>query len=144
MELTGTWRAQIADDELRRSWLDDPDDAAWEPIDVPGHWRSTSAFSDTDGPLLYRIRFDHTRPTDGERHWLVLDGIFYQGDVWLDGGYVGDTEGVLLPPPVRGHRSPRRRSEHVLGVEVACAPQTDRTREAQHHRRLPALGLPRP
>jgi beta-mannosidase len=97
MELAAQWRAAIADEELRRSWLDTHDDHDWEPISVPGHWRGDAAFADADGPLLYRTRFDHDGP--GARRALVapLRGVFYQGDVWLDGGYVGDTEGYFFP-----------------------------------------------
>ena len=126
MELSGTWRALVADDELRRTWLDDHEDAAWEPIEVPGHWRSTPAFSETNGPLLYRTRFDHDRPAPHDRHWLVLDGIFYQGDIWLDGGYVGDTEGYFFPHEFEVTEALSARSEHLLGVEATCAAQTDR------------------
>ncbi|MCB0977651.1 MAG: hypothetical protein KDB02_09350, partial [Acidimicrobiales bacterium] len=107
MELDGPWEAVVADDDVRRTWLDheDPDPSTivdgpdpdleaevpdWQPIRVPGHWRSTPHFADSDGPLLYRLRFDHPAPAPGERYWLRIEGIFYQGDVWLDGGYVGD------------------------------------------------------
>ncbi len=127
MELSGTWQAVVADDELRRTWLDEPDSPSWEPIDVPGHWRSTPAFAETDGPLLYRTRFDHDRPTAGERSWLVLDGVFYQGDVWLDGGYVGDTEGYFFPHQFEVTEALRGRTEHLLGVEATCARPADRT-----------------
>ena len=61
MDLSGDWRATVADDELRRTWLDGDADAAWEPISVPGHWRSTAAFADNDEPLLYRTAFEHAR-----------------------------------------------------------------------------------
>ena len=98
MELAGTWRALIADDELRRTWLDRSDDDDWEPVDVPGHWRSTPAFADTDGPaaLPHPVR---PRAPAARGAALVgsLDGLFYQGDVWLDGAYVGDTEGYFFP-----------------------------------------------
>ena len=68
MELTGTWRAAVADDDLRRTWHDDDfDDAGWEPVEVPGHWRSRPAFADGDGPLLYRRRFDAMGPAEGRR-----------------------------------------------------------------------------
>src|SRR3546814_10480566 len=84
MDLTGTWRAAVADDDLRRTWHDDEfDDSSWESIEVPGHWRSTPAFADSDGPLLYRRQLEAPAPTDGRRSWLTLDGLFYQGDVWL-------------------------------------------------------------
>ena len=80
--LTGQWRAAIADDDLRRTGIGlDLDDSSWEPVTVPGHWRSVPAFADSNGPLLYRTRFDQALPERDERRWVVLDGIFYQGDV---------------------------------------------------------------
>ena len=96
IDLSGTWRAAISDEVLRRDFAEpDLDDDGWEPIDVPSHWRSTPAFADTDGPLLHRTSFDAPRPAAGTRAWLVFDGLFYQGDVWLDGAYLGDTEGYF-------------------------------------------------
>ena len=71
----------------------------------PGHWRSTPAFADADGPLCTARRFDAAAPAHGRRRWLVLDGVFYQGDVWLDGAYLGDTEGYFQPHALRGHRA---------------------------------------
>jgi beta-galactosidase/beta-glucuronidase len=98
IDLSGTWRAAPADEGLRRDFPGvDFDDGAWAALDVPGHWRSSPAFAEHDGPLLYRRRFDAGAPGDGRRAWLTLDGLFYQGDVWLDGGYVGDTEGYFAP-----------------------------------------------
>ena len=44
MELVGPWEAVVADEERRRTWLDDGDDAGgagWQPIVVPGHEDST-------------------------------------------------------------------------------------------------------
>ena len=101
MDLTGTWRAAVADEALRRSWQEDDFDASgWEAIEVPGHWRSTPAFADEDGPLLYRRSFEADAPADQRRSWLGFDGLFYQGDVWLDGAYLGDTEGYFVPHTV--------------------------------------------
>jgi beta-mannosidase len=132
MELGGgSWRAIVADEDRRRTWLDDTTDAdadhGWEPVAVPGHWRSSPAFADTDGPLLYRTRFEHDRPAEGERWWLRFDGLFYQGDVWLDGGYVGDTEGYFFPHTFEVTDALADRTEHTLGVELTCSPQRDRT-----------------
>lgn len=127
MRELGGWRAAIADDELRRVFADPSfDDGSWEQIAVPGHWRSCSAFADSDGPLLYRSAFDHRTPDDDERWWLTFEGIFYQGDVWLDGAYLGDTEGYFMPHTFDITEQLSRRAEHTLAVEVACAPQTDR------------------
>lgn len=155
MELDRSWEAIIADDEARRRWLDEPisgsdhrphdhdssdqdashrdgddggpvEEPRWQPVQVPGHWRDDGAFADSDGPLLYRTRFEHPGPAGDERWWLVFDGVFYQGDVWLDGTYVGDTEGYFFPHGFEVTEALADRSDHVLGVEVTCAPQTDR------------------
>lgn len=128
MDLSGRWHALPADEDLRRTWLDDDvDDAGWEPIEVPGHWRSTPAFAHSDGPLLHRGRFTYGRPAGDDRAWLVLDGCFYQGDVWLDGAYVGDTEGYFFPHGFEVTKALAARTDHVLGVDLTCAPPGDRT-----------------
>src|SRR5690606_14816124 len=129
LELAGTWRAAVADDDLRRASTDaDFDDDAWEALAVPGHWRSAAAFAESDGPLLYRRRFEHPGPSAPDRRlWLTFDGVFYQGDVWLDGGYVGDTEGYFAPHTFEVTEQLAAAREHVLAVEVTCAPQRDKT-----------------
>ena len=128
MELGGTWLAAVADDDLRRAYADpDFDDSGWERLEVPGHWRGTAAFADSDGPLLYRRRFEHPPPADGRRRWLTFDGLFYQGDLWLDGTYLGDTEGYFAPYTFEVSDQLAVGAEHTLAIEVACSPQRDRT-----------------
>ncbi len=128
MDLTGAWRAAPADEDLRRCWQDDGFDASgWEAIDVPGHWRSVPAFADADGSLLYHHTFATPGPAAGRRAWLTFDGIFYQGDVWLDGAYLGDTEGYFAPHTFEVTDALRLRGEHNLAIEVTCAPQPDKT-----------------
>jgi beta-mannosidase len=127
VELSGTWRAAPADHDLRLAAVEpDFDDGAWEPVTVPGHWRCTPAFADADGPLLHRRVFDAEPPADHRRRWLVFDGVFYQGDVWLDGAYLGDTEGYFQPHTFEITDPLRERTEHVVAVEVSCAPQRDK------------------
>ena len=96
-DLGGPWRAALADESLRRAFTDRRSTRGWEPIEVPGHWRSMAAFAEPDGPLLYRTTFEEGRPRLRRAGWLTFDGLFYQGDVWLDGAYLGDTEGYFLP-----------------------------------------------
>ena len=134
VDLGGTWRATEGDEELRRTFcFADHDDqgVAWQNVDVPGHWRSHDAFAASEGPLLYRRRFEAPRPDGDTRAWLVFDGLFYQGDVWLDGDYVGDTEGYFAPHVFDVTAALRARSEHLLGVELACSPEGDLT--AKHN-----------
>lgn len=127
--LDGTWQAVEADEELRRGFASrDIDESNWEPLEVPGHWRSSTAFADCNGPVLYRRHFetDHTNVVGPRRSWLVLDGLFYQGDIWLDGAYVGDTEGYFVRHSFEITRALRETKEHVLAIEATCAPQTNR------------------
>ncbi len=126
MEISGGWRAAIADDELRRLYPDVTfDDSGWAPIDAGSQWRSHPAFAATDGPVLYRTQFEAA--PEGARSWLCFDGIFYTSDVWLDGNYVGDTEGYFVPHAFEVTDALRDRSEHTLALEVACARPDDLT-----------------
>ena len=123
------WHAVVATDANRRAFTEEPIrvDDGWQAIAVPGHWRSHEPFAASDGPLLYRTEFEHEPTREGRRAWITFDGIFYQGDVWLDGTYLGDTEGYFLPHTLEVTELLADRREHVLGVEVTCAPQLDRT-----------------
>jgi beta-mannosidase len=124
MELNGVWRAAHADDDLRRDAIGlDADDSAWAEIDVPGHWRRHPEFATSDGPVLYRRRYEHSGPPEGRRRWLTLGGVFYQADVWLDGAYIGDPEGYFMPHTFDITALSRIGEEHVVAIEVACPPQ---------------------
>jgi beta-mannosidase len=126
MDLGGTWRAKEANDDLRRS-LPDPrlDDSAWSEIQVPGPWRATPAFAASNGPILYRRRFESADIEPRSRLWLTFDGMFYQADVWLDGSYLGDTEGYFAPNSFEVTDHIRARDDHLLAVELACPPEED-------------------
>lgn len=118
------WRVTPADDDLRRDAIGlDVDDATWDEIEVPGHWRCHPRFADSDGPLLYRRRFSFPEPEPGRRRWVTLHGVFYQADVWLDGAYLGDPEGYFFSHSFDVTALSRIGDEHVLAIEVACAPQ---------------------
>jgi len=83
--------------------------------------------TDTDGPVLYRRRFEGPRLDGDRRAFVVLDGVFYFGDVWLDADYLGATEGYFFPHAFEVTEPLRRDEEHVLAVEVGCPRQSDRT-----------------
>lgn len=124
MELAGEWLAMEADDDVRRHGIGlGVDETGWEPLDVPGHWRDNPKFATSDGPIMYRHKFDQGPPTEGRRRWVTLDGILYQSDVWLDGAYLGDSEGYFFPHSFDITALSKLGDEHVLAVEVACAPQ---------------------
>ena len=126
MDLGGKWLAAGSDDDLRRAFADtDFDDSRWDQLDVPGHWRSHPAFASSDGPVLYRRHFTSDPPRPDRRTFLTFDGIFYQGDVWLDGEYLGDTEGYFFPHTFEVTDACAARSDHALAVEVACSRPSD-------------------
>ena len=126
MDLSGSWHAAPADDELRRAFAGGRVEGdAWVPVPVPGHWASVPELADAEGPILYRRSFTAPPPAPDRRTWLVLDGVLYQGDVWLDGRYLGDTEGYFFPHSFEITELLAARPEHDLGVEVSCAPQRD-------------------
>ena len=124
MDLNGEWRAAPATDPLRRAFSspgyspDADSDAGWATVTVPGHWRDQPEFADSDGPLLYRRPFETTAAADGERIWLVLDGVYYGSDIWLDNEYVGSSEGYFAPHEFEITELMAAGGEHVLGVEV--------------------------
>ncbi|MFN3255798.1 MAG: glycoside hydrolase family 2 protein [Ilumatobacter sp.] len=125
MELAGRWVATEADDDVRRFGIGlDADDSSWLRVDVPGHWQHTPAFAASNGPLMYRHRFACDPPPAGRRRWITFDGVFYQADAWLDGAYLGDPEGYFFPHSFDVTQLARIGDEHVLAVEVACAPQS--------------------
>ncbi len=126
MKLGGRWVATEATDDVRRFGIGlDSDDSTWNEIVVPGHWQHDPNFADSNGPLMYRNRFTAPPPADGHRRWITFDGIFYQGDAWLDGAYLGDPEGYFFPHTFDITQLARIDDEHVLAVEIACAPQRD-------------------
>jgi beta-mannosidase len=128
VDLAGSWRAREADDELRRSGTGlEVDDSGWPALDVPGHWRAHPEFAASDGPVLYRRRFEQAPPAAGVRRWVTFDGIFYQADAWLDGAYLGDPEGYFFPHSFDITALTAVSYEHVLAVEVTCSPERGTT-----------------
>jgi beta-mannosidase len=124
MELAGDWLATEADDDVRRHGIGlATDEADWELLNVPGHWRNHPKFATSDGPIMYRHSFNRKPPDEGRRRWVTLDGIFYQADIWLDGAYLGDSEGYFFPHSFDITALSNLGDEHVLAVEVTCAAQ---------------------
>ena len=127
LDLAGAWKVSVAsDDALRTSVGLDTDDSEWPEMNVPGHWQAHPLFATSNGPLLYRRDFTMPAPVDGERRFVVVDGIFYQGDVWLDGAYLGDPEGYFIPHAYDVTALSRLDDEHVLAIGATCSPQRDK------------------
>ena len=125
MKLTGPWRASTASDEMRRTFHQpELDDRAWSEIAVPGHWSSHPEFVEARA-VLHRTRFALNPPDHERRCWLWLDGVCQQGDVWLNGRYVGTTDGYFVSHGFDITKHLEDRSDHLLAVDVSCAPYKD-------------------
>ena len=121
MELSGAWRAAAATEELRRTFHEpELDDRGWAEVEVPGHWSSTPGL-EASRSVLHRTSFSLAPAEDGRRRFLCFDGIAQQGDVWLDGGYVGDTDGYFVPHRFEVTDLLADRDDHVLAVDVNCS-----------------------
>ena len=118
------WRAARSTEQLQRQFSDpDFDDSAWTPIEVPSHWQTNNEFSDFDGTLLYRADLTVPKLQSGQRRWLRFNGLCYAGDVFIDGVYVGQTEGYFTHHRFEITDLLPTAGNSILAVEVA-APQT--------------------
>ena len=130
-ELDGGWLACEAEGDLHQRFVDpDFDETGWEPIPVPGHWRSTPAFAESDGPVLYRHRFPATPLAGRAAAFPHLRGrLLLRRRVARRRLPRGD-RGLLRPPHLRDHRRRPgpggRRASTCLAVEVACPKEADR------------------
>lgn len=118
MELSGTWRAAPAREELRRTFHEPAlDDRDWAEVTVPGHWANTPGLAN-ERAVLHRHRFEMAPIEEGRRRWITLHGLAQQGDVWLNGAYVGDTDGYFVPHQFEITHLMADGSDHLLAVDV--------------------------
>lgn len=129
--LDGVWNAaEVRDEHRSRAIGPSLDHTEWREIQVPGHWADIEPPITTNGPLTYRTTVNTDPTPHGQRRWLTFDGITYQADVWLDGAYLGDTEGYFSPHSFDVTDLWRLSNDHVIAVEVHCPPTEDGARRA--------------
>ncbi len=123
MNLSGSWQVARLNADLEKTGADpELDDSDWQVIDVPSHWAAHPMFQLNRNPLLHRRHFTAEPPEEGRREWLVLEGVLAEGDVWLDGTFVGSTGGYFAPHRFDITTALRERRDHVLAVDVSCPP----------------------
>ena len=124
------WRAERSTELLLRQFSDpDFDDSAWTPIDVPSHWQSNPDFADFDGTLLYRADLTVPALREGQRRWLRFNGLCYDADVFLDGAYVGQTEGYFTHHRFEVTDLVATAGTSVLALEVSAPRTSDRDQQ---------------
>ena len=138
------WRVAAATEGRRRTFHEnDHDDSRWTTMPVPGHWAQPAAGGEgahlaVEESVLYRHRFegpleavaageedsgdgaDDPAEGPGRRWWLRIEGLAQQGDVWLDGAYLGHTDGYFVPHELEVTEQLAARSEHLLAIEATC------------------------
>ena len=132
MDLGGTWRIAAATEGRRRTFHEfDHDESGWADIGVPSHWAQGAAAGadlSREESVLYRRRFEGPlneadesgSETGGTRWWLRIEGLAQQGDIWLDGTYLGHTDGYFVPHELEVTAQIGARSEHLLAIEATC------------------------
>ncbi len=63
---------------------------------------------------------DDPAESPGRRWWLRIEGLAQQGDVWLDGSYLGHTDGYFVPHELEVTEQLAAGSEHLLAIEATC------------------------
>ena len=137
MDLGGTWRVAAATDPRRRTFHEfDYDDSGWAAMRVPSHWAQAGPESGDAGAdladeesVLYRHRFEGPQEAvgtsgtiegSGRRWWLRIEGLAQQGDIWLDGAYLGHTDGYFVPHELEVTEQLAVRADHLLAVDATC------------------------
>ena len=138
MDLGGLWRVAAGTEAERRTFHEfDHDDSGWATMPVPSHWALGGGTAGSglavEESVLYRHRFESSDWWDdpgesfadeeteaGRRWWLRLEGIAQQGDVWLDGTYLGHTDGYFVPHELEVTDRLAAQSEHLLAIEATC------------------------
>ena len=129
--LDGVWNAaEVRDEHRSRAIGPSLDHTEWREIQIPGHWADIDPPLTKNGPLTYRTTVNTDPTPNGQRRWLKFDGISYQADVWLDGAYLGDTEGYFAPHTFDVTELWRLSDTHVIAVEVHCPPTEPGPRRA--------------
>ena len=134
VDLGGTWRIAAATEGRQRTFHEfDYDDSGWNEMPVPSHWAQAGAGAggadlSREESVLYRRRF--ASPPDaaaesgtemgGTRWWLRIEGLAQQGDIWLDGSYLGHTDGYFVPHELEVTAQIGARSEHLLAIDATC------------------------
>ncbi|MGI9608277.1 MAG: glycoside hydrolase family 2 protein [Acidimicrobiales bacterium] len=124
-DAVGNWRAIRATERLQRRFTDPAfDDSDWLPVEVPAHWQTQEGFEDFDGTLLYRADMIVPSLQPTQRRWLRFEGVCYTSDVFLDGVYLGETEGYFTHHQFEITDLVAEAGSAVLAVEVGAPHNT--------------------
>ncbi|MFV1991493.1 MAG: hypothetical protein ACC652_12220, partial [Acidimicrobiales bacterium] len=122
--LTNDWCATPSTEVLRRNFGEPGlNDQEWTSVTLPHQWANSDEFANQQN-VLYRCGFsepprEQQDPT-GLRTWICVDGVMTSADVWLDGSYLGLTQGYSIPHAFEITAASHASSEHVLAIDANC------------------------
>lgn len=118
-DLDGPWFASKAGGPTWELSADGASPEGWAATPVPSHWQLDPGMADENGPVQYIHRFPWPTPPPERRVFVVFDGIYYSSEVWLDGSFLGLTEGYFVPHAFDVTDRLRSGGQHTLAVEVS-------------------------
>jgi len=125
ISLNGIWKATDDLGVQAKAGRIGYDSQGWRDLPVPGHWQETPGLERFSSRLLYRTSFDWTEPLSKEVFArLRFDGIFYAAKVWVNGHFLGESEGYFLPTSYDVSKV-LRTGENVIMVEVASPAESE-------------------
>lgn len=97
--LNGMWKYRLDQNEVgyRQSWYlgKKAEEAGWKEIKIPHNWYLEEEIGDYFGTIWYSRTFTVPDYMHEERIFLYFEGVDYIADVWVNGEYLGQNEGIF-------------------------------------------------
>ena len=98
-DLSGTWQYKVDETDNGESqgyFKEDTNISDWKNIEVPNNWYLTE-IGDYFGTIWFRREFVPEKIKSNERIFIRFGAVDYIADVWLNGIYLGNHEGIFNP-----------------------------------------------
>jgi len=100
IDLNGIWRYKLDQNDVgvRQSYyLTNQDFNTWRTIKIPHNWYLEEEIGEYFGTIWYERSFIVPSKMLGQRLFLNFEGVDYISEVWLNGEYLGQHEGMFDP-----------------------------------------------
>lgn len=98
-DLNGIWKYRLDQNDMgyRQSWYLEKEASApgWKKIKVPHNWYLEEEIGDYFGTIWYTRTFTVPEYMQNDRLFLYFEGVDYITDVWVNGEYLGQNEGIF-------------------------------------------------
>jgi beta-glucuronidase len=122
LDLSGTWRFKPDPEDKGRQerwWGSGYDDSSWFAHPVPGVWNvQKPEWLDYTGPGWYRRVFFVPELFQGRFNRLVIEGICFHAEVWINGKFLGQHNGGYTEFSLDISRQLNYGGKNVLSIRV--------------------------